>query len=161
MRGFPVWPDADFNDERERAAAVAAHRQREIERELEANAMAQAERFARIVLTRLASPEVESRLVELLVDDWEKLPDEEVSGLRTAARSQVKGTITTSFPLSAVQRRRLQSTLEARLGQALDLDYREDPQLLAGIRLSLGHWRLHLSLADELSSFAAAGNHAP
>ena len=33
-------------------------------------------------------------------------------------------------------------------------------RLLAGLRVSLGAWHLHLNFADELACFAAASNHA-
>jgi hypothetical protein len=47
--------------------------------------------------------------------------------------------------------------VDARLGKLVHLDFVEDSELLAGVRLSLGAWQLDLSLAGELGVFAEAG----
>jgi hypothetical protein len=37
--------------------------------------------------------------------------------------------------------------------------FEEVPGLLAGLRISLGAWQVHLNFTDELASFAAGANH--
>jgi hypothetical protein len=147
--------------ERERGAAQDAHRRDEQRRELETQALAQACRFATVLLARLASPELEARLVEVFIEDFSALPEDQLGGLATGTRTPgARVLVASAFPLSEAQQKRIGATLAARLGASLDLDYRVDPTLGAGLRLALGPWQMHFSLADELAQFAAATHHA-
>ena len=146
-------------EERQRNAAVDAHKQQEIECAHEISAMAQAQRFTATLLTRLASPAIEARLVDLLLEDWAGLPEPQFAVLRGAAEAEGAGLVVTSaFPLAPEQQRRISAAVGARL-QQLAVSFREDPQLLSGLRLSIGPWHLSLNFADELAGFAAAANH--
>ena len=152
--------DKALLEERERVAAVTAHKQQEAQRELEVEALAHAQRFASALLVRLADPVVESRFVSLLFEDWANLPDTQVESLRRAVLvDKAKATVTTAFPLSLEQRREIESALQSRLEADLVVAFDEDPNLLAGVRLSLGPWQLNMNFADELASFKAAANH--
>ena len=145
---------------RERVAAVTAHKQQEAQCELEVEALAHAQRFASTLLARLADPVVESRFVSLLFEDWANLPDTQVESLRRAVLvDKAKATVTTAFPLLPAQRREIESALQSRLEADLVVAFDEDPNLLAGVRLSLGPWQLNMNFADELASFKAAANH--
>ena len=152
--------DKALLEERERVAAVTAHKQQEAQRELEVEALAHAQRFASTLLARLADPVVESRFVSLLFEDWANLPDTQVESLRRAVLvDKAKATVTTAFPLLPAQRREIESALRSRLEADLMVAFDEDPNLLAGVRLSLGPWQLNMNFADELASFKAAANH--
>jgi F-type H+-transporting ATPase subunit b len=147
-------------EERARNAAVDAHKLQEIERAQEVRAMAQARRFTATLLGRLADPAVEARLLDLLLEDWESLPEAELVGLRTAAATKDVGiAVTSAFALVPEQRQRITAALAGKLGQDIAMAFGEDRQLLSGLRLSLGPWRLHLNFADELAAFAASSNH--
>jgi len=147
-------------EERERVVAVTAHKQQEAQRELEVEALAHAQRFASTLLARLADPAVESRFVSLLFEDWANLPDTQLESLRRAVLvDKAKATVTTAFPLLPEQRREIESALQSRLEADLVVAFDEDPNLLAGVRLSLGPWQLNMNFADELASFKAAANH--
>ena len=146
-------------EERQRNAAVDAHERQEIERAHEISAMAQAQRFTATLLTRLANPAIEARLVDLLLEDWAGLPEPQFAVLRSAAEAEGAGVVVTSaFPLAPEQQRRISAAVGARMRQ-LAVSFREDPQLLSGLRLSIGPWHLSLNFADELAGFAAASNH--
>lgn len=150
----------DLAEERARSTAVDAHRQQEMQREMETAALAQAQQFASTLLGRLATPELESRMVDLLLEDWAKLPDQQLFGLRAAAEDPaLVASVSSAFPLNAVQRDRIVEALSQRLGRPLVVAFDEVPGLLAGLRISLGAWQLHLNFTDELASFAAGANH--
>jgi F-type H+-transporting ATPase subunit b len=147
-------------EEKERIAAVDAHKQQEIEHQQENRAMAQAQRFAATLLARLASPVLEAQLVDLLLEDWTNLSESQFQGLRSAADGEnIEAVVASAFPLQPEQQRRIAAALSARLGRQLAVHFSEDPQLLSGLRLSLGPWHLSLNLADELAGFAGAANH--
>ncbi len=153
--------------ERERQRAQEDHRAAEQRRELEAQAILQARRFATRLLSRLAGPELEGRLIEVFIADLTQPPGDERAGEDrfagldlTALDEEGRARIISAFPVAKAQRQRLAAALTARLGRPLPLDWAEDGSLLAGLRLTLGPWQLNLSLADELDAFAQAGNHA-
>lgn len=148
-------------EERERSRAQEAHRQDELRRELETQALVQARAFATRLLSRLASPELEARLVEVFIEDFSRLPDERLAGLRAAVQTPgVRATVASAFALPESQRQRIAAAIAARLDFQLPLDFIEDGNLLSGLRISVVPWQLNLSLANELALFAAASNHA-
>jgi len=148
-------------EERERSAALAAHRQEESRREMEGRALAQARRFTAGLLSRLAGPELETRLVDLFIEDFSILSEDKLAGLRAAIQAhETRASVASAFPLSEAQRKRTEEILATRLGMAIPVDFGEDGKLLAGLRVSVGPWQLNMSLADELGFFAAASNHA-
>jgi F-type H+-transporting ATPase subunit b len=151
----------ELTAERERDAAHEAHRREELRQALESRALTQAQRFATILLTRLAGPELESRLTELFIEELAGLADDRLSGLRTAlGNHEIRAAVASAFPLDEPQRQQIHAAVAARLGRPLAMDFGEDGRLLAGLRLTIGPWQLNLSLADELRSFAAVADHA-
>jgi F-type H+-transporting ATPase subunit b len=148
-------------EERERRAALEAHRQEESRREMEVRALAQARRFAAGLLSRLAGPELETRLVDVFIEDLSILPEDKLTDLRAAVQAQeARASVASAFPLYEAQRKRIEEIIATRLGMAIPVDFGEDGALLAGLRVSVGPWQLKMNLADELAFFAAASNHA-
>lgn len=149
-----------LDEERDRQRARQVQSERERLGALEAQAMAQARAFATRLLSRLASPELEGRLLEVFLADLAQLPADHfarLNGIPLAAEARVL--ITSAFPLAEGQRQRLAEALTHYLGVQPVLCWERDDRLLAGLRVVVGPWQLHLSLADELADFAAAANH--
>ena len=152
---------ATLADERERSAAIDTHRRQQAERESAVTAMAQAQRFTATLLERVAAPAIDACLLERFLEEWAALPDDELRSLRLAAADPgASAQVISAFPLDAGQRERLRTALAARLGHDISTHFADDRQLLAGLRVSLGAWHLHLNFADELALFAAASSHA-
>ena len=147
--------------ERERSAAQDAHRQETLQRELAAQAGTQARQFASKLLARLAGPDLEARLVKLFIEELATLPDERVAPLRAGHNGNGQGLVASAYSLSEEQRRLVSGAIEARLGVHGHLEFVEDSDLLAGIRVSFGAWQLDFSLAGELGIFAEAPHLAP
>ena len=149
--------DRDLAAERQRSAARDAHRQETQQRELASQSGALARQFASALLARLAGPEIEGRLVAIFVEELSALPEERLEPLRAGPNGHGQGVLSSAHPLSEEQRRQISGAVDARLGKLVHLDFVEDSELLAGVRLSLGAWQLDLSLAGELGVFAEAG----
>ena len=147
----------DLAAERQRSAAREAHRQETLQRELASQSGALARQFASALLARLAGPEIEARLLEIFVEELSALPEERLAPLRAGQNGYGQGVLSSVHPLSEEQRRQISGAVDARLGKLVHLDFVEDSELLAGVRLSLGAWQLDLSLAGELGVFAEAG----
>lgn len=147
-------------DEQERVAAVAAHRQDDLQRELELEALAHAQRFTAALLSRLANSDIEARFVALLLEDFAKLPETQLEGLRRSVTSNnAEAVVTTAFPLPEAQREQIKKALARGLQSEIRVTFGEDSSLISGVRLSLGPWQLNLNFADELAGFKASANH--
>lgn len=153
--------EAELARERERVAVLEERKRKETLQELEIQAMAQAGRFVSGLLSRLSSPELETRLVSVFVEELATLPEDRVAGLQTAAgEKHARAGIASAFSLSGEEKERIGEALAARMGVALPMDFTEDASLLTGLRVSVGPWRLNMNLADELDFFTAVPGHA-
>jgi len=75
-------------------------------------------------------------------------------GLR--ARGVVRARVRSARPLSEADRARLRERLEAFSGAGVELDVRQDPELLGGLTVRLGDWVLDGSLRGGLQSLKEA-----
>jgi len=139
---------AEVLDQR-RQAEDAAHRERQ--------AMEQALAFVRRLLEMLAGPELEAKLAQLAIDEMQHLPEQRKNALREALMSSTEPpTVASAHPLPPEQREALRHALAQILADARECRFREDPALLAGVRISVGPWVLQANLGEELSLFHAA-----
>jgi F-type H+-transporting ATPase subunit b len=146
-----------LEQEREKARALEERRRTELTQRAEDAAIAQGGRFAARLLARLASAELEDKLVEVLVEDLRQIPDERRQAIRTAcAKTDGPAIVTSAYLLSQSQRTSLLEAIQSFLGQSISCEWREDRDLMAGIRLSLGPWMLGANLQDELRVFSEA-----
>lgn len=146
-----------LEQEREKARALEVQRLADLTRQAEDAAIAQGGRFAARLLGRLAGAELEAKLVEVLLEDLHRIPDERRDAIRTAcAKADVSAIVTSAHVLSQSHRTSLLEALQSLLGQPISCEWREDEDLMAGIRLSLGPWMLGANLQDELKAFSEA-----
>lgn len=110
--------------------------------------------FASRLLSRVASPELETSLIDLFVDELVRLPQERRDALRRAldeAGGPVR--IGSAHPLIPAQRARLAKGLEQALGTKVVCEFDERPELMAGVRAGIGPWMLQADLQSELRLF--------
>jgi len=153
--------EASIAEERERRRVLDERHQRDFERAIEERGIAQGAAFSARLLARLATPELEARLYALLLEDLRNLRAEDKQAVADAAAApglQLK--IQSAFVLDAGMRAELARALAEATGKALPVEYRENPELLAGFRVSIGPWILHANLRDELKFFSGALRHA-
>ena len=113
-----------------------------------------------LLLTRLASAEMEAKIVALVLEDIPLLSAEQVQAIRTAARDGDRSVkVTSAFPVPATQRGAITQRLQTVIQDSVTVEFKEDSRLLAGLRLSIGPWLLHANLEDELQSFTDALRH--
>lgn len=152
---------ATLEQEREKAS-VLAKRQTEIERQRsEELALEQGAEFAARLLAQAASPELESRLIDLLIGELARAPRERFRPLLSAAGKPPEGVVVTSaFPMPESARNKLQAALASALGSDVSLTYEQDSGLCAGLRINIGSWVLGANLQDELKAFAEVAREA-
>jgi F-type H+-transporting ATPase subunit b len=143
-----------LEQEREKQRVADERRKADVLRGFEATALQHGSRFAARLLRGAAGPDVESRLVELLLSDLAKLPLERADGRRISfAQASAPIAVTSAYALPAEQRERLESALGEITDSQSTVSYSENPDLLAGIQITIGAWVLAANLRDELVGF--------
>jgi F-type H+-transporting ATPase subunit b len=145
---------ADLEQQREKALVAEERRQAEALRDMEGRALAQGAAFASRLLAQATGPELEARLLELAVSELRKLPEARLADLRNRWGERPEAiAVASAHPLSDTQRQTLGESLAAVTGRALPLTFQQDPELLAGLRITLGAWVLEANLQAELRGF--------
>jgi len=153
--GKLVEMQAGIAEEREKSRVSEARRQADIEHKLEEAALNQAARFARRLLQQASGPELETRLVELVITELLQLPEERITALRNGYRTGPESVVVTSaYPLPDDQRQRLAQALTRATGSDVPMQLEQDADLLAGLRITRGPWVIGANLRDELEGFA-------
>jgi len=147
--------------EREKARVADERRLGEFQRRAEEQAVAQGARFAARLLDRVNGPELDARLVTLALEGLAGLTEERRTELRAGA-SEAGGEIEvqSARPIDAATRQAIEAGVQKLLGANAACRYREDPALVAGVRILLGPWVLRASLQDELQGLAEL-SHGP
>jgi len=85
------------------------------------------------------------------------LADREMQSLRAASgEDDAKIKVTSGYPLGEGQRASLVQALNRLTGNPVACEFRQDPDLMAGVRVGIGPWVLRANLRDELTFFAEA-----
>lgn len=146
--------------ERERHQVAEQRRVADIQRRMEETAMSHGAQFAGRLLEQTASPELEARLVEMVISELAQLSHDQLAALH--AHNGADGTwiqVLSAYPLSDQQRQQLHRALDNNGWQA-NLTFGEDPSLLAGLHITMGAWVLAANLRDELRGFSELASHA-
>jgi F-type H+-transporting ATPase subunit b len=146
---------AEQEQQREKARVLDARRAEELRRSVESEALVLSGRFVARLLTRLASADLEARIIETACEDLDHLPQAQRATLQAALRAGANNaSVTSAYPLREAQRTALTAALQ-RVGDGpLTSTLHEDPTLLAGVRIEIGPWVLRANLHDELAFFA-------
>lgn len=143
-----------LDKEREKARVADARRKTEAAREIEHQALQQSGEFATRLLSQAAGPELEARLLTLLLDNLKQLSPEQIAALQTTwGEPPQRMQITSAFPLNEQQRSQLEQGLRNVTELSLPVDYAEDRHLLAGLTITIGAWSLQVNLRGELKGF--------
>ena len=143
-----------LKQERERAAVAEERRLADAHQEMEDTALAHGAKLASHLLRQAAGPELESRLIELAIEELSKLTEEKLKALRSSHGKMSEGiSISSAYPMPAEQQHRLQKVLNSVVGKDTPLRFEQDSNLLAGVCINIGAWQLSLNLRDELKGF--------
>lgn len=147
--------DEALDRERERAHVSESRRRSQAQRELEYRAVEQGAKFATRLLDRACGPELEEKLVEELLDGMSILSTDQVASLRTQWGAPPDAILVSSaYELPEDRREKLEGALRKVTGLDVPVRYELDPDLLAGLRISVGAWLLQANVRDELKGFA-------
>jgi F-type H+-transporting ATPase subunit b len=150
---------ASLEQEREKNQILEQRRIDELRRGIEEEAMAQGGRFAARLLTRLAGPDLEAKIVDLVLEDLSHLPDEKRQTICTAYReAESRVLVASAFSLGKMQRDALMKAMSQLIGQDVSCELSQDHHLVCGLRITIGPWVLRANLKDEMGSFIEAAH---
>jgi F-type H+-transporting ATPase subunit b len=139
----------------EKARVAGLRKAAEEQRSTEIAALRQAAAFSSKLLGEASGPELERRLVALLLTELDALPAERIASLREQWGEPPSAIeVTTAFELGAEERGRLEKRLREITGLAVPVRFARDDGLIAGIQIAVGAWILAASVRDELAGFA-------
>jgi len=149
--------EAGLQQERDKAKLAESRRQEEAQRKAEETALAQAAGFAARLLKGLSGPDLEARLLDMLL---QQLPLMEAAQVQRLRQSGGVVEVCSAYPLDEARRRTVEQALEQLLGSKASVNYVQQQALLAGLRITIGAWVLGANLEDELKGFAELGHGA-
>ena len=151
----------ELDQERKKAAAVEQRRMKDFMQQAEATAIVQGGTFASRLLSRLGGPELERKIIDVVMQDLPRLPDNQMQVIRsTAPAAKLPMKITSAYPLAETQREDLRQACRALAGGEVACEFLEGRDLIAGLRISFGSWVLRANVQDELSLFGESLRHA-
>jgi len=149
--------DAELNKEREKARVLNERRKDDDLRKYQETSLELGVRFVSRLLSRLAGPELDTRLFDLALEQLDDLPVDRLESIHLACQAcsgQVG--VASAYPLDNGRRELLRQKLDSLLGIPVACRFSEDASLMAGLRITLGPWILLANLQDELKGFADA-----
>jgi F-type H+-transporting ATPase subunit b len=149
-----------LDQEREKERVLAQRRLAEVENRAAEQGMANGVKFTARLLERIASPELEARLVVLALEELPHLPPAQKQALEQACRDPRRTvSITSAFPLAEPQRVRFVEGLREATHQDVRATFEQDSSLIAGLRISAGPWMVRANVRDELDFFTEMMHH--
>jgi F-type H+-transporting ATPase subunit b len=143
---------SDLEQERQKAKITLSKQQRELQQQAEKQALKNGAKFASLILQQTASPELETSLAKLLLDQLTRLPEPSLLALGTKKSVMIK--ITSAYFLTEQTRSQLEQKLQSLISSQITVQYIEDVALIAGLRIDIGAWVLNANLQHELTGFA-------
>jgi len=153
---------ASLEEERKKARVIDERRLRELRHRDEELALAHGSHFVARIMERLRGPELEAKLLGLVLEDLPNLLPERLEALRNAHAETAKPVaVSSAYLLDAAQRGALQQALgEVLKTDQLACNFREESELIAGLRIGVGPWVLRANLHDELQFFTETSHGA-
>ena len=146
--------DTELASERKKTEVVTQRHLAESLRQYQQRSHEQGAKFATKILTAVASGELECRLFDLLINTFDELDDDRQMTLVNACKKSSESiTVTSAYTLSESQQQQLELKLNILCEQPVKIDYVQDSQLMAGLRILIGASVLSINLKDELSGF--------
>lgn len=145
----------ELESERKKAAVIEQRKQTELQQQAESAAILMATRFAAKLFADLSGPETESRLIKLFIEQLQALPEQRKLAIQTGSGEATDVIrIDTAYPVNPSDSRELETVLRQIVGDDVSFNYKQIPELIAGLQVIIGAFVLQANLKDELNDFA-------
>lgn len=146
----------ELKQEREKTRVVEQRHHAVAQHKMEETALRQAARFASRLLAQASGAETEANLFDMVITELSRLPSERITDLRNSyGKTPDTALVVSAHRLSDKQRQQLEQVLMTVVGPEVKVQFEQDSELMAGLRISVGAWLLGANLRDELEGFTA------
>ena len=150
-----------LEQERERNRVLEQKYAIELRKKMEQESCATASRFAALLLSRIASAQLEDSIRELMIEDLSHLTQDKIQSLRQACEdTDTPLKVTSAYPVDNDARAAITRALASLIAKPVVCNFVRNPDLLAGFHVSVGFWALDCNLKDGLNFFAEAARRA-
>lgn len=148
---------SELDQERQKAEVALARQQQDLQKMIEKQALLNGAKFAGMLLQQAVGPELEERLLIILIDRLDSLTKQcRASWVQEQDNSD--NVLAIKLASAFEMKTELKKSFENKLNSVLDcpkaFEYRQDAELIAGVRIDIGSWVLHANLKHELAAFA-------
>ena len=144
-----------LEQEREMERIAEENRRADATHKIEEKALLHGARFATSLLQQASGPDTEARLIELAINELTQLPAERIATLKKSYGKTPEAIVVVStFEIPDDQRQRLERALTKVTSLNIPLQFEQDSDLMAGVRIIIGAWVLAINIQDELRGFA-------
>ncbi|MGB5568168.1 MAG: F0F1 ATP synthase subunit delta [Sedimenticolaceae bacterium] len=144
-----------LDQEREKSRVAEERQHTEQQRAIEHQALQLGAVFSSRLLGQTCGPELEARLLNLLLEELHGLSEQQTTGLRQQWGEPPQTIeVSSAFELAAEQRQQLEAALHQASGLSVPVRFIQDETLLAGLHIVIGAWVLAANVRDELKGFA-------
>ena len=116
-------------------------------------AMQTAGLFVSKFLKTFASPDLEIKMIDKVIEDLPHLSQEQKILLQDAAMGGFPMIINSAYSLNAQQKERLITEIHRLVDKKIPVTFNQDPQLLAGLHINMGALSIQANLQNELAFF--------
>jgi len=142
----------ELEQQRNKSQSAQKRQQQELQRHQQTLALQNGSRFAALLLRQAAGPELENRLVQLMFDQLQQLP--EACQQLLDSKTTLDISISSVYPLSDAHKQQLEQKFTSLIDKPLHFQYSQNPELIAGLKIDIGAWALHVNIQHELIGFA-------
>lgn len=144
-----------IQQEREKADVLMQRHQASTLEKNEKLAIEQGLIFSTRLLSRLASPDLEALIINIVLEDLQNLSDDKKNELQEAgAETNEPVRVSSAYKIEKVNRDAIKNVLADIFKKTVEIEFKQDASLLAGIHIDIGSWNLQASLQEELKYFA-------
>ena len=148
-----------LEEEKRKAHILIERRSKEELINNEKTALQQGALFCSRLFSRLAGPELENAIVQITLEELDKLSVEQQQLLQTACSKETAPiSIFSAYQLSSANRDHIEKLLHKIVDQKTRFIYKQEPSLISGLRIRIGSWYLGANLKDELKYFSDSGH---
>ncbi len=116
-------------------------------------AMFIAGQFASKFLSQFADVALQNKLIELLLNDIRQFSEDRVAILKNGYKNENKIIVQSAYPIPEADKKRLTDGIGHLINETTEVQFMQNPGLLAGINIQIGSISLKASVRDELKFF--------
>jgi F-type H+-transporting ATPase subunit b len=142
----------ELEQERQKAKVTLTRQQQEFKQQVEKQALQNGARFSGLLLQQAAGPELETRLLAMLIAHINNLPEtDKLNQQLPESKKMLVIKVTSAYPLALDLQQQLEQKLASLITSAVEFEYHQDSALIAGVCIDIGSWVLHADLKHELT----------